>query len=112
MVPLPVWRRKVKKQPKRKANISEPRDDKRRKIEESSLDLEKNSLGRRVRLTSDSDEGDSSRKVVCVSDSERAGTPEPGLGLTLSAPELDSIETVRSQIVLWEIKEPESAVIT
>ena len=42
-VPLPVWRQKVKKHVKRKANISEPSGDKRWKIEESSLDLEKSS---------------------------------------------------------------------
>ena len=40
---------------------------------------------------------------------EFSGTLEPGLGLTPSAPEHDSIVTVRSQIVLWEIKEPESS---
>ena len=47
--------------------------------------------------------------MVCVSDSERAGTPEPGLGLTLSALELDSIEMVWSQIVFKELPEPESS---
>ena len=46
--------------------------------------------------------------MVCVSNSDRAGTPEPGLSLTLSAWELDSIETVCSQIVLRELKGPES----
>ena len=54
LVPLPVWRQKVKKHVKRKANISEPSGDKRWKIEESSLDLEKRSPGRRVRLISES----------------------------------------------------------
>ena len=77
-----MWRRKVKKHAKRKANISAPSADNRRKIEESSLDLEDSSPGRRVRLVSDSVEGESSRKVVCVSDSKRSATPEPGLGLT------------------------------
>ena len=73
------------------------------------MDLVTSSPGRRVRLISDSDEGENSRKVVCVSDSERVGTLEPVLGLTPSAPELDSIVTVRSQTVLREIKEPESS---
>ena len=95
--------------PKAKANISAPVPDKRQRIEESSLDLEESSPGRRVRLVSDSDEGESSRKVVCVSDSKREGTLEPGLGLTPSPPEPDSIETVRSQIVLWQLTEPESS---
>ena len=44
----------MKKHVKRKANISEPSGDKRPKIEESSLDLEKSSPGRRVRLISES----------------------------------------------------------
>ena len=44
----------MKKHVKRKANISEPSGDKRWKIEESSLDLEKRSPGRRVRLISES----------------------------------------------------------
>ena len=44
----------MKKHVKRKANISEPSGDKRQKIEESSLDLEKSSAGRRVRLISES----------------------------------------------------------
>ena len=47
--------------------------------------------------------------VVCVSESESEGNPEPGLGLTLSAPELDSIERVWSQIVLQELTEPEDS---
>ena len=109
LVPLPVWRRKVKKHANRKANISAHDPDKRQKIKESSLDLEEGSPGRRVRLISDSDEGESCRNVVCVSDSERAGTPETALGLTPSAPELDSIERVRSQIVLRKLPEPESS---
>ena len=44
----------MKKHVKRKANISEPSGDRRRKIEVSSLDLEKSSAGRRVRLISES----------------------------------------------------------
>ena len=47
--------------------------------------------------------------MVCLSDSKRGGNPEPGLGLTLSAPELDSIEMVWSQIVLQELTEPEDS---
>ena len=49
-----LWRQKVKKHVKRKANISEPSGDKRWKIEESSLDLEKSSPGMIVRLISES----------------------------------------------------------
>ena len=52
MVHLPVWKKNVKKHPKRKVNISEPRDDKGRKIEASSLDLEKSFPERRVILIS------------------------------------------------------------
>ena len=52
---------------------------------------------------------ENSRKVVCVSDSKRAGTLEPGLGLTPTALELDSIETVWSHIFLRELKEPENS---
>ena len=47
--------------------------------------------------------------MVCVSDSKREGTLEPGLGLTPSPPEPDSIETVRSQIDLREVLETESS---
>ena len=47
--------------------------------------------------------------MVCVSDSESEGNPEPELGLTPSVSELDSIETDWSQIVLWKLKEPESS---
>ena len=93
-----MWKRKVKKNAKREANNPAPATDKKRKVDESSL--EKSSPGRKVRLLSDSDEGESSRKVISVSDADRAGSPEPGLGLTLSAPELDSIVTVWSQIDL------------
>ena len=93
-----MWKRKVKKHSKRKANNPAPATDKRRKVDESTL--EKSSLGRRVRLVSDSKEGESSRKVVCVSDSDRAGSPEPGSGLTPNVPKLESIVMVRSQIDL------------
>ena len=44
----------MKKHVNRKANISEPSGDKRWKIEESSLDLEKSFPRRRVRLISES----------------------------------------------------------
>ena len=102
-----MWRRKVKKHAKRKANNPAPVTDKRRKVEESSL--EKSSPGRRVRLLFDSDEGECSRKVICVSDANRAGSPEPGSCLTLSVPELDSIVTVWSHIDLQEVQKPESS---
>ena len=74
LVPLSVWKRKVKKHAMRKANNPAPATDKRWKVDESSL--EKSSSGRGNRLVSDSDEGESSRKVVCISDSERAGLRE------------------------------------
>ena len=78
-----MWRRKVKKHAaKRKGNNPAHATNKKRKVEESSL--EKSSPGRRVRLLSNSDEGESSRKVVCVSDEERAGSLNLGSGLTLS----------------------------
>ena len=64
MVPLPVWKRKVKKHAKRRANSSAPASDKRGKVDKSSLDLEESFPGRRFRLVSDSDEGENSRKVV------------------------------------------------
>ena len=79
MVPLPVGKRKVKKHAKRKANNSAPASNKRRKIDESSLDQEESSPGRRVRLLPVSNEGENSRNVVCLSDSEKAGTPKPRL---------------------------------
>ena len=67
LVPLPVWRRKGKKHArKRKGNKLTPASDKKRKVDEASL--EKSSPGRRVRLFSDSDESEGSRNVVCVSD--------------------------------------------
>ena len=47
--------------------------------------------------------------MVCVSDSERAGALEPGLSLTPSALELDSNDTVWSQILLRELMEPENS---
>ena len=40
LVPLPVWRRKVKGQTKRKASNSAPVVDKKQKVYETSLDLE------------------------------------------------------------------------
>ena len=60
-------------------------------------------------MLSDSEEGEISRKVICVSDTERAGGLEPGSGLTPSIPELDSIVRVWSQINLREIQKPESS---
>ena len=94
LYPLPVWKRKIKKHAKRKANNSAPATHKRQKIDEYSLELEECFPGRRVRLFSDSDEGENTRKEVFVSDSERVGTLELGLGLTPSALELDSIVMV------------------
>ena len=58
-------------------------------------------------MLSDSEESESSRNVVCVSDEERAGSLEPGSGLTQSILELDSIVMVRSQINLLEVQETE-----
>ena len=67
LVTLPVWRRKGKKHAaKRKGSKLTPASDKRRKVEEESL--EKSSPGRRVRLLSDSNESECYRNVVCVSD--------------------------------------------
>ena len=67
MVPLPVWRRKGKKHAaKRKGNNLTPASKKKRKVDETSLEI--GPPGRRVRLLSDSDESESSRNVVCVSD--------------------------------------------
>ena len=104
LAPLPVWRRKIKKHAKRKANVSVPTVDKRRKVEESLKELKENSPERRVRLVSDYDKDENKRNVVCLSDSnnegDHEGDPESGFGLTLSIPELDSIETVKSQVVL------------
>ena len=91
---------------KRKGNNPTPAIDKKRKIDEASV--EKSSPGRRVRLLSDSNEGEPSRKVVYVSDYDRAGSPEPGSGLSPSVLELDSIVTVWSQINLGEVQETES----
>ena len=92
---------------KRKGNNPTPASDQKRKVDEASL--ERSSPGWRVRLLSDSDESESSRNVVCVSDEDRAGSLEPGSGLTPSVPELDSIVTVQSQINLREVQEPESS---
>ena len=60
-------------------------------------------------MLSDSDEGETSRKVVCVSDDARAGSLELGSGLSLSVLELDSIVTVRSQANLREDQESKSS---
>ena len=103
-----MWRRKGKKHAcKRKGNNPTPVIYKKRKIDEASVD--KSSPGRRVRLLSDSDEGETSRKVVCVSDDARAGSLELGSGLSLSVLELDSIVTVRSQANLREDQESKSS---
>ena len=56
-----------------------------------------------------SNEGETSRKVVCVSDDDRAGSPELGSGLSLSIQELNSIVTVQSQANLREVQETESS---
>ena len=107
MVPLPVWKRKGKKHAaKRKGNYPAPATDKKTKLDEESP--EKCSPVRRVRLLSDFEEEERSRKVLCVSNDERAKTPEPRSGSTLSVPELDSIVTVRSQINLREVQETEN----
>ena len=62
LIPLPVWKRKVKKHVKRKANASAPTADKRRRIEEPSMEMKESSLRRIVRLV----EGESSRNMVYV----------------------------------------------
>ena len=92
---------------KRKGNNPTPVINKKRKIDEASV--EKSSPGRRVRLLSHSNEGETSRKVVCVSDDDRAGSPELGSGLSLSIQELNSIVTVQSQANLREVQETESS---
>ena len=71
--------------------------------------MKKSSPGKRVRLFSDSYESESSRNVVCVSDKERSGSLESGSGLTTSAPELDSIVMVGSQINLRKEQEPKGS---
>ena len=103
-----MWRRKDKKYAaKRKGINTSLVIDKKRKIDEVSL--EKNSPGISFRLLSDSDEGETSRKVVCVSDDDRTGSPELGSGLSPSVPELDSIVMVRSQANLREVQETRSS---
>ena len=69
--------------------------------------LKENSPERRVRLLSDPDEDENSRNMVCMSDLDNEGDPESGLCVSPSVPEFDSIETVRSQVVLQEFQEPE-----
>ena len=64
-----------------------PTADKRQGIEEPSTELRESSPRRRVRLVSDSDEGESSRNVVCASDSESEGNLEPGTGFDSVRPE-------------------------
>ena len=88
----------MNKHAKRKANASAPMEDERRKIDKTSKDLEESCSERRVRLVSNTEADDSSRKVVFVSDSDDEVNPEYGFGLTLSVLELESIETVRSQV--------------
>ena len=89
----------------RKASNSGPASDKKSQLNEESP--EKCSPVRRVRLISDSDEEDSSRKVCCVLDEERVRTLEPRSGSTPSVQELDSIVIVWSQINLQEVQETE-----
>ena len=62
-----------------------------------------------MRIVSDSDEDKNSRNVVCLYDSDNEGDPESGFGLTPSFQEPDSIETVRSQVILQELQEPKSS---
>ena len=77
LVPLPVWKRKGKKRAaKRQGSTLTQASDKKRNIDEEPL--ERSSPGKRVRLLSDSNESESSRKVVCVSDEERPGCLESG----------------------------------
>ena len=47
--------------------------------------------------------------VVCVSDSDNESNPESGLDLTPSVLELDSTETVWSQVVLQKLQENKSS---
>ena len=61
-----------------------------------------------MRLVSNSELYESSRNVVLVSESEVKGSPELGFGLTLTVPELDSIETVWSQVMLHELQKDKS----
>ena len=83
LVPLPVWRRKCKKHAaKRKGNNLTSAIKMKRKLDEDSV--EKSSPRRRVRLLSDSNEGETSRNVICVSDDARVSSPEPGSGLSPS----------------------------
>ena len=103
-----MWKRKVKEHDKGKANASAPTANKRRRIEEPSMERKESSCGRRVRIVSDSDEGESSRNVVYVSVSDSEGNPESGLCLIQSVLELDSIETVWSQVMLHELQKDKS----
>ena len=79
----------MKKHVKRKANISEPSGDKRPKIEESSLDLEKSSPGMIVRLISESCETvmkDILDSISKPSGSEelnrKSSVPNPSVGMS------------------------------
>ena len=86
LAPLPVWKRKIKKYAKRKANALVPMADKKWRVEETSKYLKENSPVRRVRLVSDPYEDENSRNMVCMSDLDNEGDPEAGLGLTPSVP--------------------------
>ena len=105
LVPLPVWRRKGKKyEAKRKGKNPTPVMEKKKKIDEDWV--EKSSPRRRVRLLSDSNERETSRKVICVSDDARAGSPEPGSGLSLSVQEIDSIVTFGVRPISERFRKP------
>ena len=83
LVPLPVWKRKGKKNAAKRQGSKLTLDSgKKRKVEESQ---KKSSPRRKVILLSDSDVSDSSRNCL-----------EWGSGLALSNPELESIAAARS----------------
>ena len=83
----------------------DPNSEKKRKMEES---MGGSSPGRNVRLLSDSDEDEPSRRVICVSGEKGCG--ESGSDLAPSDPELDSTVAVRSRINPREESKNEDAV--
>ena len=104
MVPLPVWKIKVKKHAKRKANNAAPGSSKDRRL------MNPHWTQRKALLEGELDysltlmrEKTLGRWCVCHTLKELV------LSLTPSALELDSIVTVWSQIILREIKEPASS---
>ena len=81
LAPLPVWKRKVKKHAKRKAN---PAADKKQKIGDYSTtedprDTSPEPTEKRVRLISESDENENQRNVVCLPGSDNENDPESGV---------------------------------